>query len=311
MRRVLRIFPLYYAVLFALLVGSRVFVSWSSPAMIALQGRQVWLWTYLTNVHIAVHGSWVFSAEWFDLNHMWSLAVEEHFYLVWPFLVAALSSKAMTRLCVGVVLVGPVARFVAIKFFYVSPITTFVLTPFRVDTLALGGLLAYVLENRDVQMAARLRRLAPAAIAAGAALVLSVVALQRGTSQFSWPMQCIGFPGLELLFSGLIVLAWAATDGDAIHRILCSPLLLKTGKYSYGGYVFHDILRSALFEPYMAPSRFAPLPEALAIVVHAALSITLSFAVALLSWHLLEKRFLRLKRYFEYVAEPDVIPASF
>jgi peptidoglycan/LPS O-acetylase OafA/YrhL len=299
-RRVLRIFPLYYALLFAVFVVSPQVVPWRSAELVELSGRQIWLWSYLSNVDIFVHGRWMFNVEWVALNHLWSLAVEEHFYLVWPLLVGVLAPRALTRLCVILVLGVPVLRFALIELHVAPPLATYVFSPCRMDALALGGLLAIQLgETGRPWVSALLTRLAWPAMGAGLAAVLGIVALQGGTSHNSWPMQCVGFPGFALAYGALIVLAVSALPGTRIHRVLTSSLLSRAGKYSYGGYVFHEVLQPA-FERYLPPSRFAPLPEVVAILLHALLAIGVSFGVALLSWHLLEKRFLGLKRHFDY-----------
>ena len=84
----------------------------------------------------------MFNVEWVALNHLWSLAVEEHFYLVWPLLVGVLAPRALTRLCVVLVLGVPVLRFALIELHVAPPLATYVFSPCRMDALALGGLLA-------------------------------------------------------------------------------------------------------------------------------------------------------------------------
>ena len=53
------------------------------PGVAAARSQQAWLWTYLANVDIAAKNAYVFGS----LNHFWSLAVEEQFYLLWPLVV--------------------------------------------------------------------------------------------------------------------------------------------------------------------------------------------------------------------------------
>ncbi|HZJ61945.1 MAG TPA: acyltransferase [Kofleriaceae bacterium] len=80
-RRVLRIFPLYYGVLFLCLVLLPV-LGLAPDALLADRRHSVWLWTYLIN--------WAepLGAAIAVFPHFWSLAVEEQFYLVWPFVVS-------------------------------------------------------------------------------------------------------------------------------------------------------------------------------------------------------------------------------
>src|SRR5205823_1934832 len=96
-RRILRIFPLYYGflgVVFLLLPRVTPF----GRHLAALLHYQVWYWTYLLNVLISLRG-WPPVA---DFNHFWLLAVEDQFYLVWPFVVYMLGRRALLAACVGI-----------------------------------------------------------------------------------------------------------------------------------------------------------------------------------------------------------------
>ncbi|MBS0244284.1 MAG: acyltransferase, partial [Proteobacteria bacterium] len=82
-RRTLRIFPLYYGVLFLTFVVAPLIPWLSGPTLSYMAEHQAWAWLYATNVFIAIKGYWAYAY----LEHFWSLSVEEHFYLFWPFLV--------------------------------------------------------------------------------------------------------------------------------------------------------------------------------------------------------------------------------
>ena len=84
MRRALRIFPLYYAALIAIFVVLPYFVVIDTPAVQRVYDAQGWLWAYSEDVAIFVHNEDFFDPDWLWVGHFWSLAVEEHFYLVWP-----------------------------------------------------------------------------------------------------------------------------------------------------------------------------------------------------------------------------------
>ena len=93
-RWALRIFPLYYAVLLATLViwpGIEPQTTWQRPAMEYAPS----LWLYSSNLLIAWKGKWCLGA----FDHLWSLAVEEQFYLAWPFIIAALSRRRAMAAC--------------------------------------------------------------------------------------------------------------------------------------------------------------------------------------------------------------------
>ncbi len=87
-RRTLRIFPLYYGVL--ALQFWVLLPIFPTPHTLADAHYQGWLWAYGYNILTAVKGHYFFSSDWMGLGHFWSLAVEEQFYLVWPFIVLVL-----------------------------------------------------------------------------------------------------------------------------------------------------------------------------------------------------------------------------
>ncbi len=97
-RRSLRIFPLYFASLFLFVVAFNC-LNPTQPMFAAAAENQFYLWTYLTNVKMSIEGAWCFGS----LDHFWSLAVEEHFYLFWPLLTFSLlaAHRLAAGLCVG------------------------------------------------------------------------------------------------------------------------------------------------------------------------------------------------------------------
>ena len=97
MRRALRIFPLYYGVLVLVFFVAPLIPLFQGAELDYLLDRQAWAWLYAINLYIAKEGTWSFSY----LQHFWSLAVEEHFYLFWPFVVYALVHRPKTLLAVS------------------------------------------------------------------------------------------------------------------------------------------------------------------------------------------------------------------
>src|SRR6516162_10022630 len=87
MRRLLRIFPLYYGMLALLFFVAPLIPLLRGPTLDFLVDRQAWAWLYGVNIYLATHEEWSFSY----LNHFWSLSVEEHFYLFWPLVVFLLA----------------------------------------------------------------------------------------------------------------------------------------------------------------------------------------------------------------------------
>jgi peptidoglycan/LPS O-acetylase OafA/YrhL len=81
-RRSLRIFPLYFTAL-GLFVVILPWVLGSRAPFRQATEQQFYLWTYLSNIRMSWMGEWNFGR----LDHFWSLAVEEHFYLIWPWII--------------------------------------------------------------------------------------------------------------------------------------------------------------------------------------------------------------------------------
>jgi len=291
-RRTLRIFPLYYFVLAVLFLVLPRLIEPSPLFAVALH-RQIWLWTYTANFRIALDGSW--SALTY-VSHFWSLAIEEHFYLLWPMAVFLLSRRALERLCVGV-MVGALLLRIGLVLHGVNEISVSVLTPCRLDTLVTGGLLA-CLVRREALGARLVERSGRAALVLGAGIV--ALSAFCATAKVGLPvLHQVRASGYALFF-GALTLVSLRPPTEALSRVFQGSLLGFFGKYSYGLYVYHGLIAWLLVD-LDAYARLEAISGShlLAIVLRAALGLLSSLAIALLSYHLLEARFLALKRYFE------------
>jgi peptidoglycan/LPS O-acetylase OafA/YrhL len=299
MRRALRIFPLYYgflAIWFFLL--PRVY-TWPSYAASSIH-TQAWSWTYLTNVIQALHGD--LGAAPTYTGHFWSLAVEEQFYLAWPMAVFLLQRRQLIRLCLACILGSLLLRV------WLSAdgnlIAAYVLTPSRMDALAVGSLLALIGRSSDGLL--HLRRWAlPVAISSGMVFAVTL------WSQPAEPLASLLVPGLDhfalAVLSGVLIL-WAvgAGPGTTGHHVFSSPGLRFMGRYSYAMYVFHLPVAYFLGEfafrvPDVPTVAGSHLPGEL-LFVGAATVICVALAYA--SWHGYEKHFLKLKGAFTYRPTP-------
>ena len=293
-RRTLRIFPLYYAVLLTLFV---VLPALTSPSpMLAEAGRhQVWLWTYTSNVYLATVSSWMSLTY---MNHFWSLAIEEHFYLLWPFVVFTCSRATVERVCIGVI-VGGLALRIALALHGMSELSISVLTPCRIDTLCVGGLLAAV-AHRDGGAEALVRRALPSAMVT-ATLVLVVSAWCVLTDMGVTTLHQVR-ETLYSLFFGAVVLLSLTPNSHPASLVFQNPALRFLGRYSYGLYVYHAILLWYGLEHGIEGHLDTFFGNhAVTMIADAVLGTAVSSAAAVLSYHLFEKHLLALKRYFETV----------
>ncbi len=290
-RRALRIFPLYFAFVIGLMITAYLVIP-DSPDAQRWRGVQGWYWTYTVNFLIAQAGSW--GAAPLNSGHLWSLAIEEQFYLLWPFVVWKLERRTLMRICV-VVVAGVLLLRTGLFLNGVSPISLFVTTPTRIDALLTGAFVALLL--RAPGDLAVWRRPATMAMGAGAAILAAAVVAQRGTHQYGLVMITIGYTGIAIGAAGLVMAARVAEPTAAVRRALRQSWLRFFGTYSYALYMLHG-LTLALVSSLMPAIESLPALAGIKlhwVLLRAGLSGLLAVAASLASWHLIEKRFLALK----------------
>jgi peptidoglycan/LPS O-acetylase OafA/YrhL len=289
-RRTLRIFPLYYAVLVIVL-----FVVPAIPALEVLRNqdafnRQVWLWLYGANILQAQQETlYLFGG----FSHFWSLAVEEHFYLLWPVVIFVCNRKAAMWVCGACV-----AAAVALRFGLMAAgdhaISAYVLTPCRMDALAVGAFIA--LAARGPRGMAGLFRTAAVGAILAAGLIGYLFYAKAGLTRMDASVVVVRFILSAWLFGAVLLFAVCASPTSLAGRCWSCPPLRVLGKYSYALYVFHYPL-IPLFMTLFSPARLEThIGSALvARLAYFVLCGAASLLAAMLSWRLYEKHFLRLK----------------
>ena len=291
MRRILRIFPLYYGVLFFLFVVLPLIERPISASTVALVDSQSWYWTYTTNIMMALG----IHAEWFT-GHFWSLAVEEQFYLVWPLAVGYLDRRAIARLALGCIVLSAILRM-AFLIADLPAVVSYVFPLARMDALATGAVLAIL--ARSATWRQRLRLGVPKAFIA-ISLPLAAIAIWRGGFRYDDPVVATAGYSLIALWFGTLV-GWVAITPatGAMHRILSAKGPRVIGKYSYAMYVFHYPLLAISSLPEVALALTGdPASPTLRWLILVFVHGLVTFALALMSWHLYEKHFLKLKKFF-------------
>ena len=286
-RRALRILPLYYGYLILVFaLAARL-----DPDIPASPGDALFYLLYLQNFAIAAAGEWQHSR---FLNLFWSLAIEEQFYLLWPWVVFALRRRALMGVCIGALCVSVGLRLALID--SVAPVALYVLTPTRLDGLAAGAFVALAVRGPGGIQA--LVRPAQALLAATGAGLLAIVVVQGGFSyRLPWTLT-VGLGLLALHFASWLVLALRTPAESGLVRALSSRPLRALGRYSYALYVIHQavlvftvtVLGRAILEP------IAPDAGSLAIQLFVyGVGLPLAIALAALSWRYYEGPFLALR----------------
>jgi peptidoglycan/LPS O-acetylase OafA/YrhL len=173
------------------------------------------------------------------LGVMWSLAVEEQFYFLWPFAVRFLNRRQLIRLLIVVLAIEPLVRAPATPFFPTFwPI--FFLTPFQLDGLAAGCLLSLILESQTATEWLRLRclRLLFASLS-----VFSICSLLPSFHREanSILFNSLGYSLIVAVAASFIALILLRPENLA-SKTLASSNIVFIGTISYGIYLFHTII---------------------------------------------------------------------
>jgi peptidoglycan/LPS O-acetylase OafA/YrhL len=273
--------------------------------ILLLRENQAWYWTFTINVKVALEP--LEGLGRFGNGHLWSLAVEEQFYLVWPALVLLLPRRALLP-ALGCCVVGALAfRFALHGGAWPRLDNVFaplVLMPSRMDALGLGALVA-VLVERDARIWERVRGAFICAAAGGLVVAVSLGAVYGQL----WPgdrwTQIFGFSAIAVVFAAFVF--WAASDAArGMRRHLSSEGLRFFGRYSYALYIVHYQVMVELDRRWDA---FTIGGSDLAgRVVFTVFTTGIAIAIAWVSWRLIEQPCLSLKRFLPYRGE-QAVPA--
>lgn len=267
-KRTFRIFPLYYTSLILITVLFACFG-------ISL-GKYGWTYfLYLQNFPAAFAHFW--PDGWnASLNHFWSLAIEEQFYLAFPLFIYLIRPRLLPWICLGGIIASLAFRF----YFYQhhNQLATYVFTLSRMDSLLFGSLAAW--------FARHYKRIGTALI--WIPLLMLVFVLFVSTDLRHPVYQTVGFTVTAFFFS--VVILVALSPQYLFSRILQWEPLRKVGKISYGLYIFHYPLL-IIFQ-----HLFQASPHQKIWIVTATLPT--SFLLAFLSFYYFEKRWMEWRKSF-------------
>jgi peptidoglycan/LPS O-acetylase OafA/YrhL len=294
MRRVLRIVPAYYLALLLVLVVVPLLTG-------AYPVPDVWLqapwWLYVSNMFPA---NFEVLGGLFGMSHFWSLAVEMQFYLLWPLLVYRLSPQALVRAALGGLALALVARAAAVALGAGWKIT-YAWMPMHMDGLLAGALVALAVHRGVVW--ARVRGWVWAALAVGSLIVGWVMWFGHGSAVFK-SNELLLHSVLRICLPSVFAMTyaaclWAALQPNALGRALSHPALEPVARYSYGLYIVHYLLMP-WYEQTFGPQVLVQYLGGRDLPVYAYLILAsgISYAIAMVSYHGFEQRFLRLKVKF-------------
>ena len=268
-RRCLRIWPLYYCALFFMFVVVPLLRPSEAPRIFETRSMPWWSYLiYLQNFIVPV----ITNATGL-LGVTWSLAVEEQFYAVWPLVVRFLNEAQLRRLAITLIFCSPVLRF----FLHRQGFQVYPNTFCRLDGLMAGALLALAVRSKSFSPDAYVRQ------AWVTFLVASPLALITA-GRAEW----LVYSFTALASVSFVYVALFAKQ-RWVQSVLANRFLVFTGVISYGIYLLEKIPTDMALSLHVDHHPFLML----------AITAVATYALAILSWNLLEKPFLRLKRYFE------------
>lgn len=268
-RRCLRIWPLYYSLLLFMFVGVRFLNSTEYHAV--LQQSSPW-WAYplfLQNflVPVSTQASG-------PLGVTWSLAIEEQFYLLWPIVVRFCTSAQLRRIAVAEICISPALRY----YLSLHHVDLYTNVFCRLDGLMAGALLALLVRG-DSFVPSRWLKRAWICFLVGLPLALVTEALQARWIVFSFT---------ALASTGFVYLSMYSPQ-KWLQRVMTNRFLIYSGIISYGLYLLHKIPIGVLQTVHLDRYPSLDLP----------IILVMSYAIAALSWNVLEKPCLKLKKFFE------------
>jgi peptidoglycan/LPS O-acetylase OafA/YrhL len=275
-RRALRIFPVYY-----LFIGIlAVFFALSGRSDPVAKDSFFWHLAYLTNFRAFFAGQGSITQA-----HFWSLAVEEHFYLVAPLVVLVIRPRSLVRLLLGVILTVALAR--AAIYRAGSGRDFWVLSPMQFDLLGLGIATAIIdRKGRFFGLDARLLRFF--GLVGAVFFVLYVRRFYLGRPGIGIYYATFGPLALGMATAALVLTLWQRPTSIASRTLGWRPLAYF-GQISYGLYLFHPNCLG-----------WTGVYFGKATLTNALWGLAITLAVAMLSWHLFERPINNLKHRFTY-----------
>ena len=293
LRRSLRIFPLYYLFLICFFLISPFFIApgklWPYQYYF---DHQIWYWFYAPNWLITFDNHWPPVPKPL-LDHFWSLAIEEQFYLLWPLLVFVFNRRALILICLVLIFQSIIIRniFENIGKDYSS---SYVFTFARLDAISIGALIAIMLRS-EIGKGFLEKHTLKVLLGSFVTLVLLTLFTHTFNLKNEYFIR-IGYTVIGLFFGAYMV--WAMATGSVANTISDNKFFKFFGKYSYGIYIYHWLVSPLLTD--QLGKYFSQFTSRSPWLLASFITVLIIIVMSVISFHLFEKQFLKLKRFVNY-----------
>ncbi len=287
-RRILRIFPLYYGILLLFFAVLPLIYIKYQQIFGSLNNIQIWYWLYISNWRIILYG--------LPPNplffHFWSLAVEEQFYLVWPIIFFLITS--FNRRVFIILILLSLSILIRVFFYGVKAVYYNTLTPG--EPLLLGCLISILEKNNKLKSIYNYAR----ALAILSFISLVVIILYNSElGIINFPLLSIGYSNIDLIWAFLLCNILINLERTYfITKVFSSGILVWLGIYSYGIYVFHWIILQLFINKYENLFTNKGFSESISYWISRILGVIIILLLSYASYNLYERKFLALKKYF-------------
>ena len=274
-RRSLRIWPLY----FLLVALAPLIVKWTAS------GHP----NYLANALFVGNFEMIQSQSWtYPFAHFWSICIEEHFYLFWPFVIAFTPIKKLLYVFGGIVLVSVGYRLYTFYYLDAKWFNLFLNTLSRIDVLVIGAIGAYFYSKNKIEFSLR--------------PIIRIVLWIILISYLCWDSFVLWDSALTAGFKKYFYLAIVSIllldfnfNQRYKHWLPAKSIVHYFGKISYGIYMFSNIIQLIVIKNIMWPMAWGNM------WVYFGLVIGLSLVIPIISYELVEKPILKLSKRFRVV----------
>jgi peptidoglycan/LPS O-acetylase OafA/YrhL len=279
-RRALRIWPLFFLIALTAPLVANWFNTTHAPVYTNL--------LFINNFWVIKHNWWMFPTA-----QLWSLCIEEHFYLFWPLLVAFIPVKRLPVLFIVTIFVSFLYRFYVGFYGSCDWYKLYLHTFSRMDALAIGAYAAYFYTRKPFNLTTHwiIRMVG----------LLAFLIVYSKFDVAGWPDPFLAcFKNLIFVVLAGSVLMQYLFNEKPLSKLPRIKLFSYLGKVSYGIYMF-GLIVVRLVEQKILPA----IHQEENIVLYWVLVISLSILVPVISYELFEKHFLKLKERFQIVKQVE------